>query len=121
MAKSPWRRATSRNAQRLPSAGNDTASISSSSERVVAIIPAKKSCASTRRRRLALRRCTSPPSARSTTGLVNAVAPFAVSKTIFHPASACAGNKPPAESVMVPIVDANSDSATEAKTEGVQA
>jgi membrane-bound hydrogenase subunit mbhJ len=31
------------------------------------------------------------------------------------------GNKPPAESVMVPIVDANSDSATEAKTEGVQA
>jgi NADH:ubiquinone oxidoreductase subunit B-like Fe-S oxidoreductase len=31
------------------------------------------------------------------------------------------GNKPPAESVMVPIVDANSDSTTEAKTEGVQA
>ena len=48
--------------------GNDTASIISSSARAVAIMPVKKSFAGTRRRRLALRRCTSPPSASSTSG-----------------------------------------------------
>src|SRR3954447_9570472 len=70
MAKSPWRRANSRNANPSPRRrqGNDTASISSSSLRAVDISPMKNSSAFTLRRPALDDKTTSPPSAASTSG-----------------------------------------------------
>src|SRR5712675_1651338 len=52
-----------------PRYGNETASIISSAPRAVDIMPVKKSPAASFRRFLAVRRCTSPPSASSASGI----------------------------------------------------